>query len=455
MLARDPGIALRPALTARAFQAVFPLMFRLQYSSPDVQFATKDIAKPGKLSIPTRHGRIAALLYRPADEDIAAARVAGRRPPLHVITHGGGFIIRLPQQEDNVARYLASELGAYVLLPDFDTAPTVRHPISEQQAFDAYVWARENADGQGWDAERMSIGGASAGTQVAFSVIEQAIEADAPLPVAVSSEFGVCDLARPDEQRTSPKKRPVVSPGLMRLIRDTYFARADLTDPLVSPYYNPRLGEFPPTLILTGELDVLRREMRELADKMAAAGAQVTYHDFAGVDHGFTHAKPADVAHDALRMIGEHLRAAYAVPTRQQRNAAVVRRFIDEAVNGGDLDAIDRTWAKDMTWHGGSLGTFDGRQAFKTFFAGNGAGAFTDMHLEIHEVIAQGDKVVLRFTNSGTNSGAFLGHRATGKHAQWLGIGIYTVRDDRVTEAWFAEDTLDALIQLDAIALPA
>ena len=45
------------------------------------------------------------------------------RPPVHFITHGGGFIIRMPEREDNVARYLASELGVYVVIPDFDSAP--------------------------------------------------------------------------------------------------------------------------------------------------------------------------------------------------------------------------------------------------------------------------------------------------------------------------------------------
>jgi predicted ester cyclase len=44
---------------------------------------------------------------------------------------------------------------------------------------------------------------------------------------------------------------------------------------------------------------------------------------------------------------------------------------------------------------------------------------------------------------------------ATGKRAEWLGVGIYTVRDGRIAEAWFAEDILGMLLQLDAIALPA
>ena len=98
----------------------------------------------------------------------------------------------------------------------------------------------------------------------------------------------------------------------MNLVRTTYFVGADLTDPLVSPRYYPRLAEFPPTLIMTGGLDTLRQEMNELAADMAAKGVRVTHKEFAGVDHGFTHAKPVEVAREAIGVIGEHLCIAHA-----------------------------------------------------------------------------------------------------------------------------------------------
>jgi acetyl esterase len=315
MLRSDPEISFRAAFSARLMQAAFPLQFRLQWSSPEVQFATKPIADPAKLTIPTRHGDVQALLYRPIDDDIAAIRAGGQQPPVHLITHGGGFIVRMPEQEDNVARYIASEIGAYVVVPDFDTAPKVRHPVSEQQAYDVFVWIHEHGHVHGWDADRLSVGGPSSGGQVAFSVVAQAIDAGGYVPVAVSSEFGVADLSIPDERRTSPKPRPVVPLQLMRLVRNTYFVDADLTGPLVSPAYYERLGEFPPTLVMTAELDRLRNEMNELAADMARKGVEVTHREFAGVDHGFTHAKPVEVARQALWMLGEHLRKAYAIPT--------------------------------------------------------------------------------------------------------------------------------------------
>ena len=142
------------------------------------------------------------------------------------------------------------------------------------------------------------------------------------------------------------------------------------------------------------------------------------------------------------------------MPSNEEHNIAVVQRFIDQAVNSRDPAAIDETWSDDLIWHGGSLGTFKGKAAFKKAFAANATSAWNDMHLEIHEIIATADKVVLRFTNSGTNVGPFMGNPPTGKHAEWLGIGIYTIRDGRITQGWFAEDILGLLLQLGALPIP-
>ncbi|MEU6347077.1 SDR family NAD(P)-dependent oxidoreductase [Streptomyces sp. NPDC046977] len=135
--------------------------------------------------------------------------------------------------------------------------------------------------------------------------------------------------------------------------------------------------------------------------------------------------------------------------------AAVVHRFIDEVVNGGNIDAIDELWHPDLRWHAGSLGDIEGIEAYKVSMRAAVGGAFTGMHLTAHDTLVDGDTVVARFTNSGTHTGPFMGTPATGRYAQWLGIGIYTVRDGKIAEAWFGEDILGMLQQLGAITLPA
>jgi acetyl esterase len=308
----DPLISPRAARQARLFQAVFPLMRRLLYSSPQLQFATKKIAGPATISIPTRHGAVRALVYAPAPADIARQEQAGQRPPVHLIAHGGAFILRVPEQEDNVARYLASEVGCYVVIPDYGVAPAVRFPVAEEQSYDAFRWVHEHGAQSGWDGDRVTVGGPSAGGKLALNVALMAIDDGYYRPLAVSSEFGVADMSVPDESRTSEKKRPVVGPGLMRLVRQTYFAGADLGTPLASPALHPRLAELPPVLIETGGLDTLKHESNALAGDLARQGVRVTQREFAGIDHGFTHAKPVDVAREAIRLLGEHLAAAYA-----------------------------------------------------------------------------------------------------------------------------------------------
>jgi predicted ester cyclase/dienelactone hydrolase len=347
-----------------------------------------------------------------------------------------------------------------VVVPDYDTAPKVRFPVAEEQTYDVFRWIHENGDRMGWDGTRVSVGGPSAGGKFALNVALQAIDDGGYRPVAVTSEFGASDISLPDAARTSPKDKPVVSADLMDLVRRTYFVGADLTDPLASPALHPRLAELPPTLILTGGLDTLRHEMNALADTLRAAGVPVTHREFDGVDHGFTHTKPAAVAGEAIRLIGEHLRAAYATPTAAGQashpdSAAVVHRFIDEVVNGGDLSALDELWAPDLAWHGGSMGDIHGIDAYRAYLSANAAGAFTGMHLDVKAIITDGDQVAVRFTNSGTQTGPFMGAQPTGRHAEWLGIGIYTVRDGKISEAWFGEDILGMLLQLGAVSLPA
>ena len=139
----------------------------------------------------------------------------------------------------------------------------------------------------------------------------------------------------------------------------------------------------------------------------------------------------------------------------QNADVAVVRRFIDEVINGGRLHLVDELWSKDLTWHGGSLGEVRGVVPYKEMLRAAASGAFSGMHLTVHDVVAADGKVAVRFTNSGTHTGPFMGAPATGKRAEWLGIAIYTVVDGKIADAWFGEDVLGMMLQLGVIQLPA
>ncbi|MFD5013803.1 ester cyclase [Streptomyces chartreusis] len=131
-------------------------------------------------------------------------------------------------------------------------------------------------------------------------------------------------------------------------------------------------------------------------------------------------------------------------------NTAVVHRFIDEVLNQGKYGLLDELWDRDLVWRGGSLGEVHGLDAYRSMLETSARTAFTDMHLTVHETVAQDDTVALLFTNSGRHTGDFMGTAATGRHAAWLGSGFYRLRDNKIVEATFAEDILGLLGQLTA-----
>jgi len=100
------------------------------------------------------------------------------------------------------------------------------------------------------------------------------------------------------------------------------------------------------------------------------------------------------------------------------------------------------------------MGDYRGRDAIRAFNESSGGSSLSGMRLAINDLITAGTKVIVRFTNSGAQTGPFMGVRASRKHAEWMGIGIYDVRDGKISEAWFGEDILGMLMQFGVVTLP-
>jgi predicted ester cyclase len=119
-----------------------------------------------------------------------------------------------------------------------------------------------------------------------------------------------------------------------------------------------------------------------------------------------------------------------------EANKRIVRRLVDEVFNGGHLEVIDELYAPELAG------------AAKRWIAPFRA-SFPDVHMEIVELIAEGDKVVGRFTCSATHLGAWLGHAPTGRRFERVDeVSIFRFCDGRIVHAWSLEDTLGRLRQL-------
>ena len=79
--------------------------------------------------------------------------------------------------------------------------------------------------------------------------------------------------------------------------------------------------------------------------------------------------------------------------------------------------------------------------------------AFPDLASREEDLLADGDRVMIRTRLSGTHSGPLGTVPATGRFIEWDTVQILRVREDRVAEAWFVTDTLGLLRQAEAVQI--
>jgi steroid delta-isomerase-like uncharacterized protein len=135
-----------------------------------------------------------------------------------------------------------------------------------------------------------------------------------------------------------------------------------------------------------------------------------------------------------------------------ETNKATVRRYYEEVHNQGKLDVLKEIVVEDHIEHNPFPGQGQGRQGFQQRVELLQS-AFT-MNFTVEDLIAEGDKVVARWTNHNVHQGPFMGIPATGKSVIVSGIDIHLLRDGKLAEHWDVVDTLSLLQQLGALPMP-
>lgn len=135
-----------------------------------------------------------------------------------------------------------------------------------------------------------------------------------------------------------------------------------------------------------------------------------------------------------------------------EENKAVVRRYYAEVLNAGDLDTLDALAVASYEEHDPLPGHPPGLAGFKQrveMLRSAFRPCFT-----VEDVIAEDDKVVVRWTNRGTHVGDFLGMPPTGKAFAMAGIDIHRLRDGKLAEHWHVVDLFSQLQQLGLLPTP-
>jgi steroid delta-isomerase-like uncharacterized protein len=130
---------------------------------------------------------------------------------------------------------------------------------------------------------------------------------------------------------------------------------------------------------------------------------------------------------------------------------AVSRRLIEDVFNQGRYDKIDDLLARDFVVHSG--GTEQGREEFADMIRAY-RGGLPDYLCTIDDQIAEGDRVVTRWTVRGTQTAELIGVPATGRRVILTGVAIDRVADGKIVETWLEADIHRMLQDLGVIPTP-
>ena len=134
-------------------------------------------------------------------------------------------------------------------------------------------------------------------------------------------------------------------------------------------------------------------------------------------------------------------------------NKSLARRFINEVFVQGRTESVDELVADDFTphtWPGVEPGRESLRQAMKRIAAG-----LSNVRMDIEDVIAEDDKVVVRLTSSATQTGEFMKLPASGKRYSISETHIFRIVNGKIREHWHNADMLGMMRQLGALPQPA
>ena len=260
-----------------------------------------------QLVIPTEAGSLPAMLYRPQSSQ-------GQKLPALVFFHGGGWVIGDVESYGDICSFLSSSANCCVISVGYRLAPEHKFPAAVMDAAASLTWLVSNADRQGIDAEKIAVGGDSAGANLAAVIAIMARESGVAHVVSQLLIYPVTDLtlSLPAHSEAIPGVR--FTSATMKWFRDHYLNDdSERADWRASPLFADNLEGVAPAFILTAGADPLRDDGSAYADRLRASGIYVRHAHYPDQVHAFINfGKLLPAARAALDEIGAELRRAFS-----------------------------------------------------------------------------------------------------------------------------------------------
>jgi acetyl esterase/lipase len=244
---------------------------------------------------------------------------AGPDHPVYFDVHGGALILCGGEVCRALAAITALTRGMQTWAPDYRMPPLHPYPTPLDDVVAVYRELTRH-----WPAERIVVGGASAGGNLAAALVLRARDEGLPLPACLVLLTPELDLTESGDSFETNMGIDNVLTRRLTKANALYAAGHDLTDPYVSPLYGDVSPPFPPTLLQAGTRDLFLSNAVRMHRKLRAAGVDAELHVFEAMPHsGFGGApEDAELAEEVRRFMDRHVRAL----TRAQPTGVTPRR---------------------------------------------------------------------------------------------------------------------------------
>jgi len=293
------------------------------------QMALQPVPKMWELPAPDARAAFAALMQLAGPKDVPVGKVvnlkaqgprgeiplrsytpvaSGGEPlPTLVFYHGGGFVIGDLDTHDGLCRMFANEAAVRVIAVDYRLAPEHKFPAAVEDAYAALEWIEANASELGVDANRLAVGGDSAGGGLSAVVAQMAKEKAGPKLAYQMLLFPVTQVGGDTRSMRDRAAGFFLEKATLDWFFNHYLDRnADRADTRMSPLLAKDLSGLPPAYVMVAGFDPLHDEGVAYAEKLRAAGVSVTVADYPDLVHDFIYLQAV------LPQAGEAVRAASA-----------------------------------------------------------------------------------------------------------------------------------------------
>lgn len=245
--------------------------------APLVMVNGPEPASSTDVDVAVEGGRIRVRIHQPH----------GRRPhPLHVFIHGGGWSLGTLAERDPRCRQIVAGARCVVASIEYRLAPENAFPTPLEDCWAALLWLVDHAERFGIDPDRISVGGESAGANLAAALCLLVRDRSGPRIVYQWLDVPAVDLTRSQPSFTEvPDGYLLDGAGIDEYVGAYLLDAAQELDPLASPLLASSHADLPPAWIMSCEYDKLRDDGLAYAQALRSAGVEVHHEVLSGHVH--------------------------------------------------------------------------------------------------------------------------------------------------------------------------